>query len=174
MKMSGNSILQEMVYDPAQGALNYKGVRYLLIRPETLAGIQKGILETCGKDGDEKLFGGGFEGGYLSAKKYKEIHQFSDREILEFMIAMGSEIGWGSFRLVLFDPSAKRIHIAVEHSPFAEAYGRSSGGVCHLIRGVVSGMASVVFGRKCIASETRCHSKGDDRCLFVVEAETTT
>lgn len=170
--MSHNSILDELTYDATKGELNYKGVRYLLIRPETLVGMQKGIEDACGEGGNEKIFRGGFEGGYLSAKKFKEIHKFSNREILDFMINMGNEIGWGSFKLELFDPPAKKIRIAVENSPFAENYSKSSMGVCHLIRGVVSGMASVIFGQECIASEVSCRAKGDDKCLFVVQAET--
>lgn len=169
--MYHNSIIEELTYDAVKGTLKYKGVRYLLIRPETVAGIQKGIEEAYGEGGNEKIFRGGFEGGYLSARKYKEIHKFSNREILDFMVKMGNEIGWGSFKLELFDPSAKKIYIAVENSPFAEAYGKSSEGVCHLIRGVVSGMASVIFGQDCIASEVSCRAKGDDRCIFVVQAE---
>jgi len=169
--MSHNSILDDLTYDSEKGALNYKGVRYLLIRPETLAAIQKGVEEACGEEGNGKIFRGGFEGGYLSAKKFKEINKFSNREILDFMIKMGNEIGWGSFKLELFDPPTKKISIAVENSPFAENYSKSTVGVCHLIRGVVSGMASVIFGHDCIASEVSCRAKGDDKCLFVVQAE---
>jgi hypothetical protein len=44
--MSENSILNELVYDQASGALRYKGVRYLLIRPETISGFQKAMNES--------------------------------------------------------------------------------------------------------------------------------
>jgi len=169
--MPGNSILDEIVYDSEKGALNYKGVRYLLIRPETLAGLQKSMEKASGKQAKKIIFQGGFEGGYLSAKKYKEIHKFSHKEILDFMVAMGSQIGWGSFELNQYDPVERSLKITVEDSPFAEAYGKSSKGVCHLIRGVVSGTASVVFGQDCVASEISCFAKGDRCCVFIAKAE---
>lgn len=169
--MSENSILEELIYDSEKGALHYKGVRYLLIRPETLAAMQKAMEDVCGKESDEIIFQGGFEGGYLSAKRYKEIHGFCDEEILDFMIRMGSQIGWGVFHLALFDQVENRICIEVENSAFAEAYGKSSGGVCHLIRGVVSGLATAIFEKNITASETSCTAKGDKKCSFVVGDE---
>ncbi len=169
--MSENPILEEVAYDSEKGALNYKSVRYLLIRPETLTGMQKAIEDAYGQQAIDKIFEGGFEGGYLSARKYKEIHKFSHKEILDFMVEMGSQIGWGSFTLNQYDPSEKSLKITVKNSPFAESYGKSPRSVCHLIRGVVSGTASVVFGKNCIASEISCLAKGDRCCVFIAKAE---
>ena len=169
--MPDNSILDELAYDPERGALNYKGVRYLLIRPETLAGIQKAMEKVCAEQTDEIMFQGGFRGGYLSAKKYKEMGNLSGEEILDFMVKMGSEIGWGAFNLVLFDPVSERISIEVKESPFAEAYGQASRGVCHLIRGVVTGLAAAIFDKDMDSSETNCIAKGDEKCAFVARAK---
>ena len=91
----GNAILDEIVYNPDKGALHYKEVRYLLIRPETLAGMQKALERVSGTEANEIIFQGGFDGGYLSARKYREIYGFCDEEILDFMVRMGSQIGWG-------------------------------------------------------------------------------
>ena len=167
--MSENSILNELVYDPSSGALRYKGVRYLLIRPETISGFQKAISESYGKGADNGLFEGGFTGGSLSAKKYKELHNLSDRRIVEFMMNMGNQIGWGHFSLECYDPKAKRLQVSVTHSPFAQAYGKSSHGVCHLIRGVLAGMATFLFNKDCNSTEMECGAKGDPRCLFIIE-----
>ena len=168
--MSENLILENLIYDESTGALLYQGVRYLLIRPETIAGFQKAITETCGQETDEKLFAGGVTGGSLSSKKYRELHHFDNHEIIEYMMNMGNQIGWGCFNLERYDPQEKSLRVSVAHSPFAESYGKSSQGVCHLIRGVLAGMASVVFETDCAAEETECVAKGDQRCLFVVQA----
>ena len=169
--MCDNSILKELVYDPSSGSLTYKGVRYLLIRPETITGFQKAIRSESGTGTEDKLYLGGYTGGRLSAKKYKEIHGFSDAEILAFMMNMGAEIGWGHFTLDLYDTEEKVLRVTVRNSPFAESYGTSPDGVCHLIRGVLGGTASVLFGRDCGASEIRCLARGDENCVFVVKAE---
>ena len=168
--MSNNPIVDELVYDQSAGALTYKGVRYLLIRPETITGFQKALAANCGQDVDGSLFAGGYAGGSLSARKYKALHGFSDAEIIEFMMNMGNQIGWGNFSLVRYDPAAEHLCVAVKHSPFAQAFGESSQSVCHLIRGVLAGMASVLFGTECLADEVQCLAKGDEQCRFVVEA----
>ena len=119
--MSENPILDEMLYDASSGALLYKGVRYLLIRPETLTGFQKAIAESYGHQAEDKLFEGGLNGGRLSARKYKEVFNFSDREMVEFMMAMGNQIGWGNFSLKQYDPRAKRL--CVFRNPFTLCTG---------------------------------------------------
>jgi son of sevenless-like protein len=170
IKLSDNPILDELAYDQSSGALLYKGVRYLLIRPETIAGFHKAIASNCGNEADEGLFAGGYAGGSLSAKKYKALHRLSDTEIIEFMMNMGKQIGWGNFNLKRYDPTEKHLCVAVKHSPFAQAYGQSSQSVCHLIRGVLAGMASVLFGTDCLADEVQCRARGDDQCRFVIQA----
>ena len=168
--MSNNPIIDELIHDPLSGALLYKGVRYLLIRAETIAGFQKASSANCAKEVDGNLFEGGYTGGRLSATKYRELHNFSDTEIIEFMMSMGNQIGWGNFSLVRYDPVEKYLCIAVKDSPFAQAYGQSSQSVCHLIRGVLAGMASILFGGDCSAEEVECRARGDERCRFVIEA----
>jgi predicted hydrocarbon binding protein len=58
--------------------------------------------------------------------------------------------------------------ITVRNSPFAEAYGTSDKGVCHMIRGVMAGMAAGIFGSDINSEETLCVAKGDALCRFVL------
>jgi predicted hydrocarbon binding protein len=164
--MNQNSIIDQLIYDPASGALKYKDVRYLLIRPETIVGFQKTIEKHSRKEAQDALFQGGYQGGYLSAKKYKEMHNLSDSETISFMMTMGAEIGWGNFQLIAYDSENLKLKIRVENSAFAEAYGDSTKGVCHLINGVLSGLATILFKRNCIGSEEECLAKGDAHCVF--------
>jgi predicted hydrocarbon binding protein len=94
------------------------------------------------------------------------MQNLSDSETIEFMMTMGAEIGWGHFKSDEYDFAEKKLQISVENSAFAEAYGNSDEGVCHLISGVLSGLATVLFARNCIASETECLAKGDKHCVF--------
>ena len=167
--MSENPILDELVYDESTGSLSFKGVRYLLMRPETIAGFQKAVVENCGPRAAENFFDGGFNGGRLSTQKYRELHGFSDTEVIDFMMNMGSQIGWGDFRLLAFEPADRLLSIAVKNSAIARAYGESSQSVCHLIRGVLAGMAVVLFDGDCRAEEVECLARGDAVCRFVIE-----
>ena len=164
--MNVNSIIDQLVYDSASGALAYKDIRYVLIRPETIVGFQKTIEKHSPQGARDALFQGGYQGGYLSAKKFKEMQNFSDTETIDFMMAMGAQIGWGHFDLIDYDLESRKLQIRVANSAFAEAYGDATEGVCHLINGVLSGLATVLFERDCKGSETECLAKGDKHCTF--------
>lgn len=160
------SILEEINFLPEKGGLFFQEARYLLIRPETLVTFQKAIEKELGGKASEILYQGGFQGGTLSSKRYREVFGLSDEKIIHFMIEMGPQIGWGRFELERFDPCQKNLVVKVYHSPFAEAYGPSTTSVCHFIRGVLGGMATIVFGREIVARELACISKGDPCCRF--------
>lgn len=163
-----NTILNEIVFEPGQ--LLYKDVRYVLIRPEVLAGLQKQIeaelgLEKCA----QILIAAGNVGGAKSSQRYKEVFGYSDRQIVEFMCNMGSQIGWGSFRLASLDIANGELIVEVKDSPFAAAYGAATHSVCHLIRGVMGGMGAGIFGGEVTSAESACVAKGDARCRFEIK-----
>jgi predicted hydrocarbon binding protein len=167
-----NSILNDLRFDTTRGALLYNDVRYLLIRPETLIAFQKAAEEKLGAGADELLFAGGFTGGSLSAKKYREVFGLTDQQSVEFMAKMGTEIGWGKLAVSSFSVSSRTLELTVESSPFAAAYGKSERGVCHLIRGVFAGLASGIFGCNVNSHEDECLAMGDARCKFVIRGGT--
>lgn len=161
-------IVKQLRFDSKRGGLYYQEVRYLLIRPETLSSFQRAMEEAVGEKGREMLFDAGLRGGTLSTRRYRETLGLSDEKTVRFMITMGSQIGWGRFEVERFDPGAKILRVKVFHSPFAEAYGPSSRSVCHLLRGVMAGLGSVIFDESVQAEEPLCLAKGDPWCLFEV------
>lgn len=169
--MTDKTILDALTYQSEGGALRYETVRYLLIRPETVAALQTAIEAEVGMPrAGEILFQAGFTGGQLSARKFRETFGFEDQQVVEFMCRMGGEIGWGRFQMIEMDPEAKRLVIHVGQSPFAEAYpARTKAGVCHLTRGVLAGVADVVFHEEIVALEPLCLARGDAHCRFVAE-----
>ena len=169
--MNVNSIIDQLVYDSASGALTYRDIRYVLIRPETIVGFQKAIEEHSLQIARDALFQGGYQGGYLSAKKFKEMQNLSNAQAIDFMMTMGAQIGWGHFDLIDYDLENLRLQVRVENSAFAQAYGDATEGVCHLINGVLSGLATVLFERDCEGSETECLAKGDKHCFFHISGK---
>jgi predicted hydrocarbon binding protein len=161
-------ILEQLNFVQEKGGLFYEEVRYLLIRPETLITFQKAVERELGEKANQILFESGFTGGALSSKRYQEVFSFSDEEIVRFMMNMGAQIGWGRFELEKFDPDQKKLIVKVFHSPFAEAYGTSTSGVCHFIRGVMAGLTSTVFQKTVASKESSCLSKGDLFCRFEI------
>lgn len=171
--MKKNTIISQLAYEDKEGSLRFKGVRYLLIRPETLASVQMALENEVGRErAGEILAAGGITGGRLSGRKYKQAFGLEDRQAIEYMCQMGGEIGWGRFRFVELDQQAPRLVVEVDHSPFAEFSGRrASQGVCHLIRGVLAGLANAIFGEEVEARETRCLACGDACCRFEVQGK---
>ncbi len=163
-----NQILKEIQFNPEKGGLFFKEIRYLLMRPETFVSFQKAIEKELGDKASQILYQSGFHGGSLSSKNYQESLKLSGREIIHFMVEMGPQIGWGRFELERFDSRSKILIVRVYHSAFAEGYGPSSKAVCHMIRGVLGGMASVVFGKKIESKEVSCLAKGDKYCRFEI------
>jgi predicted hydrocarbon binding protein len=83
---------------------------------------------------------------------------------------MGGEIGWGRFRLVELDEAKGHLVVEVEHSPFAASYDEpAQAGVCHITRGVLSGLATGLFGVEVRSNEVQCLAKDDPLCRFEIE-----
>lgn len=164
-----NEILSGLEFNQSIGELSFKGVRYMLIRPETVIEFQKGAEELFEDKAEDLFYQSGLKVGRLSAAKYRDVFDLSDEEIVNFMIKMGAEIGWGHFTLVELDLDTKKMVIDVINSPYATAYGKSDRQVCHFTRGVLGGKGEVVFGQPVTSLEIHCQAKGDRNCRFIVQ-----
>jgi predicted hydrocarbon binding protein len=159
MRAATNAVLAELVDDGA-GRLSYRGARYLLIRPETLAAIQQAAEAAAGGAAAECLAAGGRAGGGRATASFAG----AGRERAEALVAMGTRIGWGRFTLERLAPGA--LVVTVAGSPFAEAYGPAREPVCHLIRGVLEALASAVLTGRPRVTETACAAAGAALCRF--------
>lgn len=153
-----NRVLSELTHEP--GVLSYHGARYLLIRPETLAALQRAVETALGETAAECFASGGRTGGGRAVAQLAG----TPIERVERLLAMGSAIGWGEFSLDALSPSA--LAVTVRRSPFAEAYGVSSTPVCHLTRGVVEALTAAVFGAQWTVKEVSCAATGAAACRF--------
>lgn len=164
-----NSILDNLEYSAEEGRIAFKGLPYMVIRPDTVVDFQKAVEVEVGDRVAEMMMAGGYTGGSRSSRKYKEVFNYSDDEVVAFMCKMGGEIGWGRFEVEKLDLDGRELVVVVKNSPFAEAYGDADKGVCHMIRGVMAGTAAGIFGTEVRSEETLCQAKGDDLCRFVLQ-----
>jgi predicted hydrocarbon binding protein len=153
-----NPVLAELAHEP--GVLSYRGGRYLLIRPETLAALQRAVEAAVGDHAAECFAAGGRAGGGRAVSQLDGV----PAERIARLLAMGSAIGWGEFALDTLGPS--RLVVTVRRSPFAEAYGRATAPVCHLTRGVLESLTASAFGSPWRVSETACAATGAPACRF--------
>jgi len=154
------SALRVPLADDAAGALTIDGARYLLIRPETLAALQKATEAVVGAFAGECLAVGGRAGGGRASAGLTGSREERVRRLME----TGSAIGWGVFTLERL--TADALTVSVRRSPFAEAYGPSAAPVCHLIRGVLEALAAATLSGMPFVAETACAAMGADVCRF--------
>jgi len=133
---------------------------YILIRPETLVGVQKAIEAAIGSRAAECLVAGGRAGGAKATAALDGDAAGRTRRLL----SAGREIGWGDFALERLTPTT--LVVSVAGSPFARAYGAATEPVCHLTRGVLEALAAVVLERPAAIVETACAAMGAERCRF--------
>ena len=157
-------ILDQLAWDSDTGAITFNGVRYLLIRPETLANWQEAVEQHDALAG-EKAFSGGLAGGRLSGRGFAQQMGMTPPQMVDFMLEMGCQIGWGRF--ILEELSQDRLVVKAYNSPFAVAHSPAEHGVCHLIRGVFAGVAEAILGSQVTAVEEECLAKGDKYCRFI-------
>jgi methylmalonyl-CoA/ethylmalonyl-CoA epimerase len=133
---------------------------YILIRPETLVGLQKAVESVLGAHAAQCLVAGGIAGGTKATAALDGAPETRVRQLLD----AGRDIGWGDFALERLTPRA--LVVTVGDSPFARAYGRARAPVCHLTRGVLQALASSVLEGPVTVEETECAAMGADRCRF--------
>jgi len=158
-----NAILAE-IRDDGAGRLTYRGARYLLIRPETLAALQRALESALGGAAAECFVAGGRAGGGKATASFTG----AGRERVEALLAMGTRIGWGRFALE--HHAAGEFIVTVTGSPFAEAYGGADAPVCHLTRGVLEALATAVLSGRPRVTETACVAMGAEACRFEARA----
>jgi len=156
-----------LTLDENRGALSAHGYRLILMHPESLIEMQVALEEKLGLEAGQILFRGGYAIGLREARRLKDA-EVEEEEIVEHVAKRCSAHGWGIFKVESLDLWRHELVFRVDHSPFAYAYGTSTTGVDHLVRGVFSGVCEVIFDKKVVATEAMCRAMGDPYCQFLV------
>ena len=133
---------------------------YILIRPETLVGLQKAVEAAIGARAAECLAAGGRAGGAVATANLEGDAATRARRLL----SGGSQIGWGEFELETLTSTSMVVSVA--GSPFARVYGTAATPVCHLTRGVLDALAATILAVPARVVETACAATGAARCRF--------
>lgn len=76
--------------------------------------------------------------------------------------------GWGKVIVRTKKDSEKSLLVTLEKSVNSQLYGKSEKPIDHLFRGLVCGAWCYVYGEDLDAVETKCLSKGDKICEFLI------
>jgi predicted hydrocarbon binding protein len=84
----------------------------------------------------------------------------------------GSLLGWGEFKVtkaqLLKMATLRTMKVKVYDCFIAKAIGNSEQASCHLLRGFFTGTLQTLAGGTCSCEETKCLSKGDSHCEFIL------
>ncbi len=164
---TGNEVIDNLEFDEGAGVLSYHGIRYFLIRPETLGDLYMLQKQALGEKGDDAFFQAGYTGVSRSLKSYSTQLGLTGEALLPYLIRTGTQLGWGRMELLSLDVAEKTMTIEVKNSVFAQS---SSGREpqCHMLRGVLAAVGEAVFGAPACAREVACLGMGDTSCRFSV------
>ncbi|MBU0518110.1 XylR N-terminal domain-containing protein [bacterium] len=164
-----NEILESMEFVPDGGALMYRGLRYMLIRPETFMWIQKSVISKVGEETASQIFYDvGQKAGNMLVTYFCHEMEMDPVDTIRYLARLGAQLGWGRVEIESLDPLHGTLEIEVSHSVFAEEHSFSGEPVCHMIRGVFAGAWSRVLDYTVNGIEMRCRAvEGPGPCRFV-------
>jgi predicted hydrocarbon binding protein len=160
-----NRFLGGMAFSAADGEMSFNGLRYMLIRPETLVRFQKAVDREIGPRTADLMASAVREVGESIGDRYRAAGR-APAEALQSMAASAAELGWASFEVRGCAEPGGMISVTATNSAFAQAYGSSASPVCHVIRGLFAGAISRLVGNVERASEIRCACTGEPACEF--------
>ena len=164
---------------PEQGDIQISGVRYLLMRTDSIAiELHEELRKTFGEAGARQIrYKIARACGIRDAKMFHERLGVDDPAM---KLALGpvhfAHVGWANVEI--FPESAPQPNedyfLAYDHPYSFEAASYVANGiksdfsVCHMNAGYSAGWCEISFGVELKAEELTCRAKGDDKCIFVM------
>jgi predicted hydrocarbon binding protein len=138
-----------------------------LIMPVDLLSVMSGS-EDLGKQKEIYSF-------FKDSSKKNFMPRFNELKIddntkLDFIKNFFVASGWGAIQIIDFDKSSKQAILIVDNSPFAQQLnGKTKKPADTIIRGVFSGMFSIIFEEDVDCVEIECFALNDKSCKFIVK-----
>jgi son of sevenless-like protein len=164
---------------PEQGEIDISGVRYLLMRTDSLAiELHEELRKTFGDAGARQIrYKLARACGMRDAKLFHERLKIDDPDM---KLALGpvhfAHVGWASVNIYPESmPQTNEDYFLVYDHPYSfEAHAHLESGklasqpVCLMNAGYSAGWCQVSYGVELKAEEISCRAKGDDNCIFVM------
>jgi son of sevenless-like protein len=173
------SFFNHLNRNPKEGRIDIQGVRYILVRAESMAlELHEELRKTFGKVGAGHItYKLGRACGMRDAKAFHARHNVEDPTM---KLALGpthfAHTGWAF--VDIFPESTPTMDddyflcydhpYSFEAESYIEGKIATSQPVCHMSAGYSSGWCEVSFGVELKAEELTCRAKGDDQCIFAM------
>jgi predicted hydrocarbon binding protein len=160
---AGGGLRDRLRWSAADGAIHDGPRRYLMMRPDVLMGVLRRLPADERARVAEAFADAVADHGVDSIRAYFRQVGEDPSALLASTKRAAADLGWGAWR---FEPSAGRLGLSVQGSPFAQGFGASDAPVCAPIRGMLRAVAGVAAGVDADVREVRCVACGDPRCEF--------
>lgn len=151
------------------GQIRVTGEISIMIHGPALIMLTDNIIEKMGKEGVKSIYAASKEGGMSLAKAYKSKFHLAESKLANLLMDLASMGGWGRFEFIKLDFKENIMICTVKESPFARLSKQKKKKVCHMIRGLLAGGASIGFGKDVECIETKCLADGSNFCEFIVK-----
>jgi uncharacterized protein len=158
-----NDIVARLEHNREQSEILDGGRRCLLMRPDVLMGMLRGLDETTRAQALKSFTRSAYEHGGRSIHAYAK--DASEPNLLDVVCATSAGLGWGKW---VIEAKRDRLRLTVHNSPFAWGHGAPSCPVCAPIVGILQSVATEILAVPVVAEELACGamSKGPT-CEFV-------
>lgn len=145
------------------------GERAVIFRRRVYEALFKGIREKLGTAGEVTLYYQGLSIGHQIYYSYAKVARVEEPRVLVGLLkAYAKTLGWGVIEVVKMDLETGKAELRVYESCECEIGKGSEQPYSQLVRGILAGLFSPVFGKEAKAIETMCIAKGDPYCEFII------
>lgn len=152
------------------------GERAVIMRKPGYMGLIAGVREQFGEAGEAFLYQVGFEAGLRYGRAHRELAaKLSITDPIEVLCKITGPLcpsfGLGLFEVVEANLNPPEAIIRIHDSFECELIAGAKRPYSQLLRGMIAGIHTELFGRVMEAKEQKCIAKGDPYCEFKVTPE---
>ena len=162
--------LRSLDINPDKGELTAYGDRFLFMPVALINSIEDKLAENLGPVAATSFqYEIGKEGGsnYADMARKAGFNVKSEKEIRKFGERLGTLAGWGRVEVteLNIEKSIARVRW-INGISVRNRKGKTA--VCHFGRGILTGAAEEILGKRLESIEIMCQGKGDDHCEAVI------
>ncbi|MDY6964581.1 MAG: 4-vinyl reductase [Halobacteriota archaeon] len=169
------AIRARLRFDATKGHMLFKGERVAMVPTGMFTELYLGLSDVTGKGGAAStLYMGAKKTASIlyniAAKIYGEENLRSEETFGDVMDQLISMTGYGRCEVVKADFENVEVIIRMRGLLTSSEIVKSDVPVCHVERGVMTGIVEMISRKSCTGQEVKCQATGDEYCEFVINA----
>ncbi|HZD12476.1 MAG TPA: 4-vinyl reductase [Candidatus Binatus sp.] len=163
--------IQAIQVDADKGVITSYGQRFLFIPVELIHSIEDRLVDMVGPvTATSFQYEIGKQGGrhYIQMAQKSGYNIKSPADVSMIAANLGTLGGWGKLSVEDLDFKQKKLRVKWTNGVSVRPGKKGKTPVCHFGRGVLTGAAEAMFGRKLESIEITCQGKGDAYCEAII------